>query len=169
MEDGVKHESKDGEPVKPCQGGRQPFIVAGKSPETGGPGKRALHHPSSWQKDKALPGYLELYHHETDSLPGCLLGRFFSGVTLIDKSHFYFLARSFLHFFHQGGDLRALLLVGRRYFQSQQMPQGVDRGMYFGALFALVSIVARAVATFRCRLQGASIQDDRRRLRLRLP
>jgi len=37
-----------------------------------------------------------------------LLGGFFSGVALIDKSYFDVLARSLLHLFDQVGDLRAL-------------------------------------------------------------
>ena len=142
--------------MKPCQRGRQPFIVSGESAEAGRPSEGALDHPAPWQKDEALPGYRELYHDQTDSLPGSLFGRFFSGVTLIDKSHFHLLARGLLHLFEQVSHLRALLLVGRRDFQSQQMTKGIDRRMHFASLFALIAIVASAVATFLAWTAGSA-------------
>ena len=73
-----------------------------------------------------------------------MLGGFFSGVALIDKSDFDTLARSLLHLFDQVGDLGALLLVSCRDFQGQQMTQSIDRGMNLGTLFALMAVVTRA-------------------------
>src|SRR6266568_290796 len=115
MEDGIEHESKESQPVKAGQRGRQSFIVSGESAETGCPGKGALDHPAPWQEDKSFFGLLEFDHYQTDSLPGSLLCRFFTGVTLINKCHFHVLARGFLHVFDQITYLRPLLLIGRRH------------------------------------------------------
>ena len=106
-----------------------------------------------------------LCSNQPHSLAGGLRRRFFSSVTLINKSYLDVLARHLLHLMHQVSHLCPLLLVGRRHFQGQEMAEGVDHRMHFGSFFALVSIVARAVATLGRGLQSASVQDDRRRLR----
>ena len=85
----------------------------------------------------------------TNAPLGCLLGGFFSGVALIDKSDFDVLARSLLHLFDQVGDFGALLLVSCRDFQGQQMTQSIDCGMNLGTLFALMDVVTSASSAFR--------------------
>src|ERR1035441_9429036 len=142
MKDGIEHESEESQPVKASQRGGQSFIVSGESAETGGPCKGTLDHPSPWQKDKSSFGFLEFDHDQADSLLGCLFRRFFTGVTLIDKSDLDVPASNFLHVFDQIAYLRALLLVGRRDFQSQQMTQSIHCRMHLGSLSTLVSIVA---------------------------
>src|SRR5215210_7457789 len=158
MKEGIEHESEESQPVKASQRGGQSFIVSGKSPETSSPGKGTLDHPSSWQKNKSPFGFLEFDYYQSDSLPGCFIGRFFTGVTLIDKSRLHALASNLLHVFDQIADLRPLLLVGWRDFQSQEMAQSIHRHMHFGTLPALVSIVASPASAFRGGLQRASIR-----------
>src|SRR6476660_2021941 len=121
MEDGVKHEDEEREPVQTCQRGGKPLIVFGEPAEADGPSEGTLDHPSPGQKDKPLLGFFEFDYDQTNAPLGCLLGGFFSGVALIDKSDFDTLAGSLLHLFDQVGDLGALLLVSCRDFQSQHM------------------------------------------------
>ena len=142
MEDGVKHEDKEREPVQTCQRGGKPLIVFGEPAEADGPSEGTLNHPSPGQKDKPLLGFFEFDYDQTNTPLGCLLGGFFSGVALIDKSDFDTLARSLLHLFDQVGDLGALLLVSCRDFQGQQMTQSIDCGMNLGTLFALMAVVS---------------------------
>ena len=117
MEDGVKDEGEEGEPVETCEGGREPFVVSGEAAEASGPGGGALDYPALGQEDKTLPGLGQLNHDQADSLLRGLGRGFFSGVTLVSKGHGDFLARHFLHLREPGSDPGALLLVGRRDFQ----------------------------------------------------
>ena len=99
IEDGIKHEDKEREPVQTCQRGGKPLIVFGEPAEADGPSEGTLNHPSPGQKDKPLLGFFEFDYDQTNAPLGCLLGGFFSGVALIDKSDFDTLARSLLHLF----------------------------------------------------------------------
>src|SRR6478735_8602846 len=53
MEDGVKHEDKEREPVQTCQRGGKPLIVFGEPAEADGPSEGTLDHPPPGQKDHA--------------------------------------------------------------------------------------------------------------------
>ncbi|CEF49104.1 unnamed protein product [uncultured bacterium] len=166
MEDGVKHEDKEREPVQTCQRGGKPLIVFGEPAEADGPSEGTLIHPSPGQKDKPLLGFFEFDYDQTNAPLGCLLGGFFSSLALIDKSDFDVLAGSLLHLFDQVGDLGALLLVSCRDFQGQQMTQSIDCGMNLGTLFALMAVVTSASSALRGGLKGSSIKDHRRRFRV---
>src|SRR5258705_5036899 len=119
MEDGVRHEDKGGHTMKTGYRGAKPLIVFGEPAEAGGPSEGTLNHPSPGQKNKPLLGFFEFDHDQTNAPLGRLLGGFFSGVALIDKSYFDVLTCSLLHLVEQVGDLGALLLVSCRDFQSQ--------------------------------------------------
>ena len=85
--------------MQTCQRGGKPLIVFGEPAEADGPSEGTLDHPSPGQKDKPLLGFFEFDYDQTNAPLGCLLGGFFSGVALIDKSDFDTLARSLLHLF----------------------------------------------------------------------
>jgi hypothetical protein len=70
-----------------------------------------------------------------------------------------------LHFLGQGIDLAPLLLVGRRDAESQQMAQGIDSQMDFGAAPAFGTVIARSRAAFGRRWQGPAVENCRRGLR----
>ena len=116
MKDGIEHEGKESQPVKASQRGRQSFVVSGKAAKTRGPGKGALDDPAPWQKNESSFGLLKFNHNQSDSLLGRLVGRFFTGITLINKSHLHAFASNFLNVFDQIAYLRTLLLAGRRDF-----------------------------------------------------
>jgi hypothetical protein len=42
MEEGIEHKGKEGEPMKPSDGGRKPFIVLGEAAKASGPSKGGL-------------------------------------------------------------------------------------------------------------------------------
>ena len=87
MEEGVEHKGKEGEPMKPSDGGRKPFIVLGEAAKASCPSKGAFHDPSPGQEDEAFPGLCKFDHDEAYSLLGGGLGGLLSGVALIDKCH----------------------------------------------------------------------------------
>src|SRR4029077_5159496 len=119
MKEGGENWDKEGEPMKTRHRGAKPLIVFGEPAEAGGPSEATLNHPSPGQKNKPLLGFFEFDHDQTNAPLGRLLGGFFSGVALIDKSYFDVLTCSLLHLVEQVGDLGALLLVSCRDFQSQ--------------------------------------------------
>ena len=57
MKERVKHEGKEGEPVKTGEGGGPPFVIFGQAAKTSGPGKGAFAHPSLRQENKAAFGF----------------------------------------------------------------------------------------------------------------
>ncbi len=71
-----------------------------------------------------------------------------AGVSLIDIGQLDMLAGDLLHGFSQHADLRAILLIGRRYVQRQQMPKRVNGCMNLRSLAPLGTVVAAACARF---------------------
>ena len=74
--------------MQTCQRGGKPLIVFGQPAEADGPSEGTLNHPSPGQKDKPLLGFFQFDYDQTNAPLGCLLGGFFSGIALIDKSDF---------------------------------------------------------------------------------
>ncbi|GIW28634.1 MAG: hypothetical protein KatS3mg070_1997 [Meiothermus sp.] len=70
-------------------------------------------------------------------------------VTLIHKGHFHLLPRHFLHLLTEGSHLGPFLFTGRRYYQGQQMPQGIYRQVNFASLASFVPIVSGPLPTLR--------------------
>src|SRR5258708_36143893 len=101
MEDGIKHQGEESQPVKSCERGRQPFIVFVKSTKASTTCKGSFDHPSPGQQDEALFGLLKFNNDQVDSMLGRLLRRFFPGVTLVNKSYFHVLVGGFLYSFGQ--------------------------------------------------------------------
>ena len=83
-----------------------------------------------------------------------------SGVTLIHRGHLDHVCGHGLNLPRQVCDLRALLLIGRRNLQGQEMPQRVHRDRHFAAFAPFGASVAAACSALRGGLQGAAIEDD---------
>jgi hypothetical protein len=62
------------------------------------------------------------------------------------------------------GPLSSLLFVGGRHQQAQQIAQRIDRGTHLAAKAKLGSIIVSMTASFKRRLQGATLTDSRRGL-----
>src|SRR5882757_6330076 len=117
--------------MKACERRGESFIVAGKATKAGRPSKRPLHHPAPWQEDKTALGFLELDDFQAYSVGGGLRRGLLSGVALVDKGYFNGASGHGLNLPRQVCDLRALLLIGRRNLQGQEMSQCIDCDMHF--------------------------------------
>src|SRR5690606_25823672 len=87
-----------------------------------------------------------------------------AGVALIGPCNADRFSRGALHSFAKLFDLRALLLIGRRHRQRNQMAQRIDSHVYLAAPTPLVAVVAGAWTALAAALQRAPVQDDRARL-----
>ena len=92
------------------------------------------------------------------------LPRRVAGVALIDIGQRHGLPRGLLHGDGQLGNLLPVLGIGRGDMDRQQVPQGIDGQVDFGALFPFGTIPPRASTAFRGALQGAAVQNHRTRL-----
>ena len=107
--EGVKHEAKEGEPMKAGKGGSEPFIVAPEATEARRPGKRAFDDPAPGQQDEAAFGLGEFDDDQIDAGARRRGGRLHARVALIDIAELDVLAGDGLHLCRQLADLRALL------------------------------------------------------------
>jgi hypothetical protein len=155
----MKHQTRKGDQMQSRHGSGKPLIVAGQTPKARHPGKGAFHHPAPGQQDKAMLGLWQLDDGQLDALGGRRLGRSVSSIGLVDKGHLHRLAGGLLHPLRQLAHLGAILLIGRRDQQGQQMPQRIDRHMHFAAFAPLGTIIARMAATLGRRLQHAAIEN----------
>ena len=85
-------------------------------------------------------------------LSGCV-----SGIALIRISQLHAIARNLLHRLRELLDLRPILFIGRGDMQRQQVTQGVDCRVHFGALAPLGAVVARPRARLRRGLYRAAV------------
>jgi len=92
------------------------------------------------------------------------LGGIWARVALIDIGQFYMLAGDLLHGLGRCADRCAILLVGRRDVQRQQVAQRIDGRVYLRSLTPLGPIVTGPRARLRRRLQSAAVEDHRSRL-----
>lgn len=92
------------------------------------------------------------------------LRRVFPRISLIDVRQLDALTGNLLNCFGQFLHLRAVLFIGRRYLQGQQMAQRIHCRVNLRSLAALSSIVAATRARFRRRLQRAAVENHRRGL-----
>src|SRR6266566_5336327 len=160
----MKHEHSKSQQVKTSQRLWQAFKVASQATEPCHPGKTALHHPSARQQNEATLGLGQF--DDFQAYPLCLgrLCRFIASVALIHESQLDMVARHFLDSGGQFAHLSAILLIGRRDMQRQQMPQGINHQMHFAALAPLGSIIARSMPTFWTRWQRSTVKNGGRRL-----
>ena len=87
-----------------------------------------------------------------------------AGIALVHKGDFDRLAGHLLHSTRQLAHLRAILFIGGRDQQGQQVAQRIDGRMHFAAFAPLGSIIAGMTAAFGRRVQSATIKDGRRGL-----
>lgn len=155
----MKHQTRKHDQMQTSQGGRKPLIIADQPSEAGSPGKRAFDHPTARQQDEAAPGLRKFDHFQLDAV---LLSRFCRNIArigLIHESQFNRLAGHVLDCLSQRADLRPILLVRRSHQEGEQVTQRIHGRMHFAAFASPGSIVAGMTATFRCRLQRATIEE----------
>ncbi len=92
--------------------------------------------------------------------------RLLAAVALVDVRDSGALARRLLHGPPVAPHLRAVLFVGRRDVEREQVPRRVDRDVHLRALFLLRAVVRAAVSAPMSALRSAAVDDDRRRIRL---
>jgi hypothetical protein len=63
-------------------------------------------------------------------------------------------------------DFRAIIDIGRRHMERQQMAERVDRHVKLGAALAFGAVIAGPRAAFRSRTQGPTVDDRRGRILL---
>lgn len=80
--------------------------------------------------------------------------------------NFEMLAGCFLHLPGQLRNLIALLVIGRRHYQCQQMVQRIRGNMHLAATLFLAAVITGPVPAFRRGAKGAATEDDGGRLRL---
>jgi hypothetical protein len=129
------------------------------------PGKGTFDHPASWQQDKALLRLRQFDHHQLNAVRLCRRCGVGTVVAGINEGDIDTVAGGVLHRLRQPPDLGAVIGIGRRDMQSQQMTKGVDRHVQLRAALAFGTVVACPWAAFRRRAQGAAVEDSRGRLR----
>ena len=142
---------------------RQPLVVSGQAAETRGPGKGTFDHPSTRQEHESAFSFFEFYHNQSDPIGCCRCRRFLSRIPLVDKGHLDMFAGHLLNICSKIGHLGSLLFIGRSDFQGEKISKCVNRRMNFRPLLALVAVVTSAMSALRGRLNGASIENHRRR------
>ena len=113
------------------KGRGEPLIIAREAAETGGPGEGTLDHPAARQEHKAALGFGEFDYVQTDAVLRAGRRGVRSGVTLIYIRQFDVLLGHLLDSLREFPHLGAILLIGGRDFDGQQMAQGVYRNMHF--------------------------------------
>ena len=129
----MEHEHNKRQDVQTRQRLRPALVVARQAAKTGHPGKAALHDPSTWQQDEASLRLRQADHLQAYALALSSLGGSLTGVALIDKGQFHMLSRHFLHGCGQLAHLIAVLLIGWREMQRQEISQRIDGQMHFAA------------------------------------
>ena len=89
--------------MKPGEGFRQAFVIAGEAAEAGHPAEGALHDPPSGQEDEAALGLGSSDDIEGDAVGGRGFGGPLAGVSLVDIGEFHSLAGRVLDGLGQGG------------------------------------------------------------------
>jgi hypothetical protein len=143
---------------------RQSFIIPRQAAETGHPAETSLDYPATRKQHKAPLRGRQFDHFELDAMLFGGLSGIFAGIALIDESDFDRFAGLGLNSFRQFGDLCAILFIGGRHAQGQQMSERIDRQVDFIAFPAFGAVIACPSATFRSRLQSPAIKDGGGRL-----
>lgn len=120
--------------MQSCQRVGKPLIVTCQTAKAGGLRNASLHDPASRQQDKSTLGLGMFDDHQLHAKVLRLTLRRFACVSLIDKGDIHRAARYFLYRLRQLGYLLAVLLVGRRHMQRQQMSQRIDGKWTFDPL-----------------------------------
>jgi hypothetical protein len=130
-----EHEADEGDDMEVCEGAGIAFVVFDETTAAGRPGEGALDHPAPWPPGKAAFGLGSLDDLPIDAVIASGLGRLLDGVP-----------GDGLHGLRQTPDLGAVVGIGGRDVQGQEMAQRVDSQMDFRAFLAFGTIVACALA-----------------------
>ena len=150
------HEASEGEEVEGLEGGCESFVVAGQAAEAGGPGEASLHHLSSRQQHETAFGLGMLDGFQLNTMLACRRFCRLSRVALIHIGQLDILFGDLLHLPGQFAGLCAVLLIGRRHIQGQQMIQCIHGRMNLRSFAPLGPIVACP----RARLIGDDERSD---------
>src|ERR1700741_195656 len=156
-----EHQHCEDDEMKPCKRLRKSLIISCEPPEAIQPAKAALDHPATRQEDKAFFRLRQLDDLQFNAFITRGLRRILTCIALVSECQLHCLTCYLLNLTGKLGNLRSLLLVGRRNVYSQQIAECIDRHVYLAATLALIAIVARTRAAFARGLQRASIQDNR--------
>ncbi len=159
-EAGFKHETGKSEEVQSGNGFGQALVIFGEAPKARRPGKAPFHNPASGQQHETTFSFFQFDDEQLDTTLLCLCFGAVAAVTLIDVSQRHVFSGHLLHFLVQRLDLRAVVLVGRRHGQSQQMPQRIDRDVNLAAVAFLVTVISGALSAFGYRGQSAAVQNS---------
>ena len=155
----MEHKTSKGDQMQASHRCRKPLIVTGQASKPCDPGKGAFDDPAARQQHKAMFGLGEFDDFQLDSMRFGLLSRGVTGRALINEDQFHRLTSCLLHAACQLTHVGAVLLIGRRDQQGQQMAQRINGDMYLAAFAALGPVVAGMSATFRCGLQHAAVKN----------
>ena len=150
--------------MKASKSCRQPFLVSCQAPKTCVPGEAFPDVPSAGQQNEAAPGLGMFDHIQLDAVRRGRILSGFSRVPLIDIGQVHTVRGDLLHLLDQALHLGPVLFAGRGHMQPQQVPQRVRRRMHLPSLAPFGRVVSAAVARLRSGLQGAAVEDHRRRL-----
>ena len=105
------------------------LVVFDESSEPGCPGERSLDDPSSGLEDEAALGLGQFDDAEFDAMLSRGVPGILAGIALIDESDFNVRSGCGLNVLGDAADLGAIVGVGGRDMQSQQMSERVDSQM----------------------------------------
>lgn len=145
---------------------RKSFVIKCQAAEACRPLDATLDYLAAGQQDESAISLWQFDHLQADAMRLGLLFCRRAGVTLINEGQFNCLTRHRFNLRHQLRYLRAVLLVGSRDTLRQHKDERVHGQMYFAVLTWFGSIIARSATALRRGLDGAAVEDGRRRLSL---
>ena len=125
-----KHEHSEDNKVESGQRFRQTLVVSAQAPEAIKPAKAALNHPASGQQHKTLFRLWQLDHLKLDAFVARGLRWLRTRVALVSKRDSHCLSRGVLHLPRELAHLRALLFIGWRVVNREQLAQRVHCHMH---------------------------------------
>lgn len=140
----MKHKAGKGEAMEARERFGQAFIAAYEPSKACSPCEAAFNHPAPRQLHEGAFGFRVFDHLQFDAAPLRRLPDVLSSIPLIHIGLPHALIRNLLHGLRQLLNFGPLLFICRGDMQGQQVTQGVDRSMHFGALAPLGTVVAGA-------------------------
>ena len=136
-----EHEADEGDDVEICERAGIALVVLDEASEADRPGEGALDHPGSRQQDEAALGLRQSDDLQCDAVLARSLSRPLPGVALIDIGEVDVIAGGGLDRLGELPDLGAVVGLGGRDVQRQEVAERVDSQVDLRAFLALGAIV----------------------------
>jgi len=121
----AEHEDGEGQVVQRGEGFRKSLVVSGQASKACRPSEASFDDPASWQQYEASFCFGMLDYFKLYAMLGSRYGSGCAGISLVNIRQLNVLTGDLLHGLSQHTDLRAVLFIGSRYVQRQQVSERV--------------------------------------------